>query len=272
MDLTRDDYQKIILLIIGAVLGAILAVLGNLFIWNWNKPDVRFGTGGAYIHPKLAIATVWLKNWGGSDAENVTITASLADPFTNVSTDQLATPFEPTAGGSDKKSVTGSIKRLAPGELVNIYFITEPSSPWVDQKPVVRGIKFSGGLGKTGAPWLPWLLINLLTLAVGGGIFVGLNYWMRKVFAAYYDYYSETVRIGVSAAQEGLSEEQLRMRVEQYRQTIPWIRRPGKEHIIRSALAGFAGARQSPHTDGKADELEDSPVAHGATEGQAIPR
>jgi hypothetical protein len=44
---------------------------------------------------------------------------------------------------------------------------------------------------------------------------------MRKVFAAYYDYYSETVRIGVSAAQEGLSEEQLRMRVEQYRQMIP---------------------------------------------------
>ena len=107
--------------------GAILAVLGNLFIWNWNKPDVRYGTGGAYIHPKLAIATVGLKNWGGSDAENVTITASFADPFTDFSTDQIATPFEPSAGGSDKKSVTGTIKRLAPGEIVSIYFITEPS-------------------------------------------------------------------------------------------------------------------------------------------------
>jgi hypothetical protein len=93
MDLTRDDYQKVILLVIGALLGAILAVLGNLFIWNWNKPDVRYATGGAYIHPKLAIATVGLKNWGGSDAENVTITASFAYPFTNVSTDQIATPL-----------------------------------------------------------------------------------------------------------------------------------------------------------------------------------
>jgi hypothetical protein len=129
MDLTRDDYQKVILLVIGALLGAIFAVLGNLFIWNWNKPDVRFGTGDAYIHPKLAIATVGLKNWGGSDAENVTITASFADPFNNFSTDQVATSFEPSAGGVDKKSVTGTIKRLAPGEIVNIYFTTNLLRP-----------------------------------------------------------------------------------------------------------------------------------------------
>jgi hypothetical protein len=244
MSLTRDTWEKLILLVIGAVGGAVLGVLGDLFVWQWNKADVRYATGGAYIHPKLAIATVGLKNWGGSDAENVTITASFADPFTNVSTDQIATPFEPSGGGSDKKSVTGAIKRLAPGEILNIYFITEPSSPWVDQKPVIRGIKFNDGLGKTGTPWLPWLLINLLTLAVVGGFFVGLEYISRMVRAGYYDYFSEAVRMGVSAAEEGLSEEQLRTRVEAYHQTIPWTRWPGKEHLIRSAQAGFAGARQ----------------------------
>jgi hypothetical protein len=180
---------------------AILAVLGNLFIWNWNKPDVRVGTGGVYIHPRLAIAIVGLKNWGGSDAENVTITASFADPFSNFSTDQVATPFEPSAGGVDKKSVTGTIKRLAPGEIVNIYFITEPSSPWVDQKPVIRGVKFNGGLGKTGTPWLSWLLVNLLVFAVVGVMYVGLYYRLRRGRAAYYDYFSETVRMGLSAAQ-----------------------------------------------------------------------
>jgi hypothetical protein len=246
MSLTRDDWVKIVVGF-GAV---VLTVVLNIGVREWYQPDVRYGTGGAYIHPKLAIATVGLKNWGGSDAENVTITASFADPFTNVSTDQIATLFEPSGGGSDKKSVTGTIKKLAPGEIVSIYFITEPSSPWVDQKPVIRSIKFNGGLGKTGVPWLPWFLFNLLVVAVVGGMFVGISYWSRRGRATYYGYFSETIRRGLSAAQQGLSEEQLRTRIEEYRQTIPLLRRPSKEHLIRSAQAAFVGARQSPTSTG----------------------
>jgi hypothetical protein len=64
-------------------------------------------------------------------------------------------PFESTAQGDDNKSVTGTIKRLKAGEVVSIYCITEPSSPWGDQKPVVRSVRSDGGLGKEGPPWFP---------------------------------------------------------------------------------------------------------------------
>jgi hypothetical protein len=90
--------------------------------------------------------------------------------------------------------------------------------------------------------------VNLLTLAVGGGIWVGVYYWIRRGFATYYEYFSETVRRGLSAAQEGLSDEQLRTMVAEYRKTIPWFRRPSKEHLIRSAQAAFAGARTDAPT------------------------
>jgi hypothetical protein len=246
MSLTRDDWLKIIL----AVGGIVLTVALNIEVREWYQPEVQYGTGGAYIHPKLGIGTVWLKNWGRADAENVTITASFAHPFTNVSTDQAATPFEPSPVGIDNRSVTGTIKRLAPGEMVNIYFITEPSERWADQKPVVRGVKYDGGLGKTGAPWFRLAPLALLTFAPLGVLFAGLEYWQRRARAAYYDYYSEAARMGVAAAQEGLSEKQLRSRVEQCRRTLPWFRRPGKEYLARSALAGFTGVRPSPTPTG----------------------
>ena len=243
MSLTRDEWGRIVL---GGFVLAVFTVVLNIGVREWYQPYVQYATGGAYIHPTLALATVRLKNHGGSDAENVTITASFADPFTNVSTDQIATPFEPSGGGSDKKSVTGTIKRLAPGEIVNIYFTTEPSSPWVDQKPVIRGIKFNGGLGKTGTPWTLWLLINTPAFGVAVGIWAWIHYRLRRWEVAYYDYYSAAVRMGVSAREEGLSEEQLQTRVEAYRQTLSFFRRPGKQHMIRSAQAGFTGASQRP--------------------------
>jgi hypothetical protein len=83
MSLTRDDWVKIVVGF-GAV---VLTVVLNIGVREWYQPDVRYGTGSTYIHPKLAIAIVGVKNFGRSDAENVTITASFADPFTNVSTD-----------------------------------------------------------------------------------------------------------------------------------------------------------------------------------------
>jgi ABC-type multidrug transport system fused ATPase/permease subunit len=249
MSLTRDGWEKLILLIIGAILGAVLAVLGNLFILQWNKADVRYGTAGTYIHSKLAIAIVGLKNWGASDAENVTITASFADPFTNVSTDQVATPFEPSGGGTDKKSVTGTIKRLASGEVVNIYFITEPSSPWVDQKPVIRGVKFNGGLGKTGVPILMgWVLPWLAAAAVCAVIGVPLFYWGQHQKYRHYDQLREAIRMGLSAAQEGLPNEQLKARLEEWYRNIPFFRRRLKEELMVVADAAFTGAPQSQMT------------------------
>jgi hypothetical protein len=245
MSLTRDDWVKVVVGF-GAV---VLSVALHIGVREWYAPEVQYGTGGAYIHPKLGIATVWLKNWGRADAENVMITASLPHPFTHFSTDQATTPFEPSPGGTDNTSITGTIKKLAPGEMVNIYFITESSERWADQKPVVRGVKYDGGLGKTGAPWFRWAVKSLLILAPLGVLFAGLEYWQRGARVAYDDAYSEAVRRGVAAAQEGLSEEQLRARVEQYRRTIPLLRRPSKEYLAKSAQAGFTAARPSVTLD-----------------------
>jgi hypothetical protein len=89
---------------------------------------------------------------------------------------------------------------VVPEEIVNIYFITEPSSPWVDQKPSIRVIKFNGGMGKPGTPWLPWLLINLVALAVAGVMFLGLSSWLRRGYAAYYGYLGEAIQRGLSAS------------------------------------------------------------------------
>jgi hypothetical protein len=244
MENVRRLMRDVILLVIGAVLG----VLGNLFIWQWNKADVRYGTGGAYIHPKLAIATVGLKNWGGADAENVTITASFADPFTNVSTDQIATPFEPSGGGTDKKSVTGTIKRLAPGEILNIYFITEPSSPWVDQKPVIRGIKFNGGLGKTGVPVLSSILAVLVTLALCCVVCGPLFYLGRQLQHSHYDQLREVIQMALSAAQEGLSKERLTIRLEEWYSNLPFFRRRLKKELMIVGEAAFTEASQTQMT------------------------
>ena len=81
---------------------------------------------------------------------------------------------------------------------------------------------------------------------------------LRTGRAAYYDYFSETVRMGLSAAQQGTPGEQLGTRVEEYRRTIPFLRRPTKEHLIRTAQAAFTGAREGPtETAGPASEKVD---------------
>jgi hypothetical protein len=161
-----------------------------------------------------------------------------------VSTDQIATPFEPSGGGSDKKSITGAIKRLAPGETVNIYFITEPSSPWVDQKPVIRGIKFNGSLGKTGLPVLSWIWGGLVTF-VSMGMVGGLSlYWGRRLQHSHYDQLREVIQMGLSAAQKGLSKERLTTRLEEWYRDLPFFRRRLKQELIVVAEATFTGATQ----------------------------
>jgi hypothetical protein len=260
MSLTRDDWATLVLPVIGT---AVLVLMGDFAIREWYRPDLRYSTGGAYLSSKLAVSSVGLKNWGHADAEDVTITAAFADRLIDISPGPMGTRFRVEDGGIGDTFVTGTITRLVPDETAYIYFITEPSSPRAEPPgQFIRSIKFKGGLGKTGTPWFPWRLVDLLALAVGGGMLVGLDYWLRRVRATYYDHYSETVRMGVSAAQEGVSREQLRTRIEEYRKTIPLLRRPGKEHMLRSAQAAFAGVKQSPTPTG--DDV--SPVAAEAHE------
>jgi hypothetical protein len=242
MGLTGDGGGKVAFLIIGAVVGAVLTVLGDLFVMQWDKADVRYGTSGVYIHSKLAIAVVGLKNWGRSDAENLTITASFSDPFTTFSADQITTPFVPTAGGDDKKSITGTIKSLAPGEVVNIYFITEPSSPWVDQKPVVRSVKFDGGLGKTGVPWLPEVGLFLAFVAGFGILILVVELLTKGQREAYYTRLREAIQLGLEAAREGVSQERFDARLEErYGKA-----RQNKRALLTAAKSAFAWGGQGP--------------------------
>jgi hypothetical protein len=244
MNLTRDNWVTIIF---GVGLLVLTIVLNIAVVEEWRKPYVQYVTGGAYIHPKLAIATVGLMNRGGSDAENVTIAASFADPVTNFNSDRVTTPFEPSAGGIGQKDITGTIKRLVLGEIVNIYFLMEPSSLSADQKPVVREIKFNGGLGKTGEPILRTWGLLLASFALWGGICFAVAYYRgRRQRIRYLSYLTGAIQRGHSARQEGISDEQLRTWVEEWYKTLPFLTRPRLETLITCAQATFEGANQSP--------------------------
>jgi hypothetical protein len=65
MNLTRDDWLKIILLVGGAVLTAVL----NIGDREWYLPDVRYVTGGSYLSTKLAVSSAGLRNWGHADGK-----------------------------------------------------------------------------------------------------------------------------------------------------------------------------------------------------------
>jgi hypothetical protein len=169
----------------------------------------------------------------------------LTGPLINISTDQMATPVDSADGGIGQKFVTSTIKRLVAGEIVNVYFITEPSSPWVDQKPSIRVIKFNSGMGRTGLPilffWVPPVL--LFTVLTGITI-VGINYWARRERQSFNDRLREAIQLGASARQEGVAAEQLNTRVENFHQVLPFYRRPWKDTLIACAQAAFTEVRQ----------------------------
>jgi ABC-type branched-subunit amino acid transport system substrate-binding protein len=86
-----------------------------------------------------------------------------------------------------------------PDETVNIYFLTEPSSPWSDYSQFIRDIKFNGGKGKTGIPWLYWLLTFLMGGAIAGVMIAGINYWARRDHQSFNDRLGEAIQLGASA-------------------------------------------------------------------------
>jgi hypothetical protein len=138
----------------------------------------------------------------------------LTGPLINISTDQMATPVDSANGGIRQKFVTGTITRLVAGEIVNVYFITEPSSPWVDQKPSIRVIKFNSGMGRTGLLILFfWVAPVLLFTVLTGITIVGINYWARRERQSVNDRLREAIQLGASARQEGVAAELLNTRV-----------------------------------------------------------
>lgn len=245
MSLTREDWVK--LLVPAIVSAGILATLGQFFIREWYQPYVHYGTGGAYMSPQLAISSLGLVNMGHSDAENITITASFVDPLTDISTGKLATPFDISAGGAGQKVVTGTIKRLVPDEVVNLYFITEPSLPWGDYSQFIRDIKFNGGKGTTGTPWVLTILAYLIAAVIVGVVFGALHFLVfRGSHKVFNDRLREAVQLGVFARQEGISAEELNTKVEKFHQTISVWKKPSKDTLVTCAQAAFEGTKQNP--------------------------
>jgi hypothetical protein len=244
MSLTRDDWIKLI-----CAFGPVVLLIGvvHIGIREWYQPDVRYTTGSTYLSTKLVVASVTLKNMGHADAETVIVTASFADPLSEISTSQPARPFVSSNGGIGHKHVAGTIARLVPGESVSIYFITEPSSPWsAPQGQFLQSITFNGGLGKTGVPVLTLPL--LMGCAFGGVVWVPLLYWGRQQQHRHYDQLREVIKMGLSAAQEGLSKERLKTSLEEWYRNLPFFRRRLKEELMIVAEAAFTGATQNHMT------------------------
>src|SRR5262244_2010563 len=214
--------------------------LGQFLLREWYEPDVRYATGGAYLSSKLAVSSVELMNFGRSKDENITITASFTDPLTEVGTGKMAPSFDISAGGIGQKFVTGTIKKLVPDERFPIFFITAPSSPWVDYGSFIRSITSDHGPVTTGAPKLR-ILPPLLPFLIFSGALVISSYYLSRWQRRHYDaQLSEAIQLGHSFAKEGLSEEQLNVKVEERRKAIPFFLRGSKRLQILCAQIACA--------------------------------
>jgi hypothetical protein len=236
MTLTRDDWIKLIA-------AAVFTLFAHWFLREWYQPDIRYGTGRAYMSTNLAVYSVQLKNMGHADAENVIVSATFVDPLVDISTGEMGLHFNLTGGGKGEKFVTGTLQRLVPGETTNIFFLTQPTLPWSPQDQFIR-IKFNGGLGKTGLPWRHWVLLLVVFGIFFGAVQVGLWYLGRKVDANYSHQLREAIQLGFSAAQEGISAEQLKTRVEDWYRKISVFKKPRQVGVMTAAEAAFTGANQ----------------------------
>ncbi len=254
MNLTRDDWVKVV-----CAFGAVtLTVALNILVRETYQPDVRYEVGSWYRSTDVAVASLRLQNLGRSDAENVTVTASFADPLTDIATGDPAIHFDISAGGIGQKAVTGIIKRLVPNETAYIYFAIKPSLPWSEHGQFIRGIKFNGGQGKTGKPFLAvftLIAISFVTTIIGAVI----SFYLSKRFIlesysdrlpgqvrAFYANLDGAIQLGLSAAEQGLSEEQFHTMMEERYGKVTFR----KQSLIVAAQAAFAKAKHSPTPTG----------------------
>jgi hypothetical protein len=241
MSLTRDDWVKVVVGF-GAV---ILTVMLNIGVREWYQSDIRYEVGSWYRTTNLDVAILRLQNVGRSDAENVTVTASFIEPLIDIAVGEpMALHFDISAGGIGQKAVTGSIKRLVPNEKVDIYFATNPAPLGSELGQFIRSIKFNGGQGKTGEPFLPIVLIVVISLVVWIVLaFLTMHFTrrgQRRQLATFYDALGEAVQLGLSAAQKKLSEEQFRVMFEEQYGKVTFR----KGSLMMAAHAAFVGAKQ----------------------------
>jgi hypothetical protein len=243
MSQTIFEWLRLLIALVALVFVAF--PLGQFLFREWYDPDVRHRTGGAYLSSKTAVSTVELLNYGRTKEENITITATFADPLTEIGTGKTAIPFDISDGGIGHKFVTGSIKQLVPDVRVPIFFITAPSSPWADYASFIRSITSDHGPVKTGIPTLRSLPPLLLGIGLLGAMWIGVHYlerWQRRHYDARL---SEAIQLGHAAAQEGLSDAQVTVKVEERHQAAPFSRKGSKRLQTLCAQAAYTAAKKT---------------------------
>lgn len=236
MNLTRGQWVTI-----GAALGAvILSAIFHIGIREWYQPDVRYEEGSWYRSSGLAVGSLKLHNIGHSDAEEIQITAVFSEQLTDIATSAPGTSFKVIAGGIGDRKVTGIISRLVPDEAVYVYFAIK--NPPVLNLPssFVSSIKFKGGKGKAGQPIFP----VVLSLILGSLIGIPSALFMEKVlfktrFESHYRNLEKSIQLGVISENEGLSEDELKERMEEEFKNVSFR----KSTLFRAGISAYKAAK-----------------------------
>ena len=205
--------QGEIIVLIAALGAVILSAIVHVGIREWYKPDIRYEQGSYYISGDAAVASLKIKNYGHSDAENITVAANFKSKLEDISLDKLNLTLDHVSGGVGSNNSVVKIDCLVPDQTAFLYYAvdystgdkTKLSESFLDE------LTFKGGKGKTGEPiW--WILF----FGIGFFIFYTVmlfvaRRWMSgtKQFERHYVRISEAISIAQRAHQEGKSLEQL---------------------------------------------------------------
>lgn len=217
--------QGEIIAVIAALGAVILSAIVHVGIREWYKPDIRYEQGSYYISGVSAVASLKIKNYGHSDAEDVTIAASFQLKLVDISLDKLNLSLDHVAGGVGKNNSVVKIKNLVPDQTVFLYYAvdfssgdkTKLSDSFLDE------LTFKGGKGKTGVPKWSSLFrgIGILILYTVGLFFLKRRLMGTKQFERHYEQISEAILFAQQAHQEGKSLEQVsREASEKYKKNI----------------------------------------------------
>lgn len=212
--------------ILGAALGTvILTGFIHVGIREWYKADIRYEEGSYYRSGGLAVTSLRLENHGHSDAENLVITSDFPQEVVEVTTSEAAYRFSLLSGSEGSKSVSGTIPRLVPGQVLYVYFaIKDPGGPIIGTpNPFIARITYKGGQGKLGFPIWSNLGSSVIALIVGVVATASLSYVRvtmdKRDFPRHYEKLETAIACGIIARQKNVPEEALETDLsEQFRE------------------------------------------------------
>ena len=213
MKLTNRDKVTLI----AAFGGVLLAALIGIGIREWYAPDLRYEYGGYYLSGKTqAIASLKIKNYGHSDAEDIILSVKFNKNVIDMSTNDEATPIVSTGIGTT--NVIGKIHRLVPNQEVFVYFAIETPLQQIFDLPkeFLSSIVYKGGMGKTGQP--PWGRIAFVVLSIlVNGLLIFLSYRLTNTqVLRHRKKLGEVIEIATLAAVQGMPKENFEARIDEF--------------------------------------------------------